>query len=197
LGVTPASTSWRSVRGSGRRTETFTESLDFQDWTINGTALHDLVTLRGDTPIPHQRVKEMTWLCEQDPWPAGAVDNLRRLLGQQPGDFPDGRVSILVCPIDADLGCATLSVELVMDADMVQWRDLGWQVDYQPLNPAEDLLEPSRSYKFRRDEYTGLVSELLAQYELLADAQTAARAARDEAGKPETSRWLRWWPRRS
>src|SRR6478735_7959511 len=111
----------------------------------------NLVTLRGDTPIPHQRIKEMTWLCEQDPWPAGAVDNLRRLLGQQPGDFPDGRVSILVCPIDADLGCATLSVELVMDADMVQWRDLGWQVDYQPLNPAEDLLEPSRSYQFRRD----------------------------------------------
>lgn len=196
LGVTPASTSWRSVRGSGRRQEKFTESLDFQDWTINGAALRDLVTRRGDAPVPHQPVKEMTWLCEREPWPSGAVDNLRRLLGQEPGDFPDGRVSVLVCPIDADLGCATLSVELVMDADTVQWRDLGWQVDYQPLDPAEDLLEPPQSYRFGRPEYNRLVSELLAQYELLADAQTTARAASDEATKPERAPWFRRWPRR-
>jgi hypothetical protein len=177
--------------------EKFTESLDFQDWTINGATLRDLVTRRGNAPVPHRPVHEMTWLCEHEPWPAGAVDNLQRLLGQQPGDFPKERVSILVCPIDADLGCAALSVELVMDADTVQWRDLAWQVDYEALDPAEDLLEPPQSYRFRRDEYTGLVSELLARYELLADAQTAARAASDEAAEPGRARWSRWWPRRS
>jgi hypothetical protein len=42
-----------------------------------------------------------------------------------------------------------------------------------------------------------LVSELLAQYELLADAQTAARPASDEATEPERAPWFRWWPRRS
>jgi hypothetical protein len=139
----------------------------------------------------------MTWLCEQERWPAGAVANLQRLLGQQPGDFPDGRVSILVCPIDADLGCGALSAEFVMDADSVQWRDLAWQVDYKPLDPAEDLLEPPLSYRFPRQEYTGLLSELLTRYALLADAQTADGASTHEPAGSGRSGWFRWWTRRS
>jgi hypothetical protein len=196
LGITPASTSWRSVRRVGRRMEKFTESLDFQDWTINGAALRDLVTRRGDAPVPHRPVQEMTWLCEHEPWPAGAVDNLQRLLGQQPGDFPNGRVSVLVCPIDSDLGCAALSVELVMDADTVQWRDLAWQVDYEALDPAEDLLEPPQSYRFRRDEYTRLLCDLLAHYELLVHTRTTAQATDHEPAGPRRGRWLHWRARR-
>lgn len=170
LGVAPASTSWRVARKVGWwRMERSTESLDFQDWTIDGVPLRDLASHRGPDPVPHEPVQEMTWLSEEAP--AAAVQHLQRLLGQQPGDFPDGRVSVLVCPIDADIGCGAVSVELIMDADTVHWRNLAWENDYEPLDLARDLLRPPQSYQFRRDDYTELLSGLLAHYEGLADSQ--------------------------
>lgn len=68
----------------------------------------------------------------QDAWPVEAVAGIARLLGEEPGDLPDGRVSLYVCPECGDLGCGSVSARIVFAPDTVTWREIGWQTDYDP-----------------------------------------------------------------
>ncbi len=132
----------------------------FQDWTIDGTPLRELVAYRngqveGDvTPI-------------QNEW-AGkglAVASLSTLLGQDSGSrfdtkMPDGRVALLFCASCFDVGCGALTADLVRDGEFVEWRDIGWQRDYEPLN-LEMQEAPVISLRFERVAYEELLRGLL------------------------------------
>jgi len=150
LGLAPATTSY-SDRGHER-------IVHFQDWTVDGQPLRTLVGAR-----PPQ---EMTPLSEDAFWPRVAVDHLRQLLGERPGEFADGRLALLVCPIDADLGCSALSMRLSLGEGVVTWTELGNQVNYEPFDPTE--LRLGLEFHFDRGSYEAMVRLTLARFAPLA-----------------------------
>ena len=150
LGLTSAATSY-SDSGQER-------IVHFQDWTVEGQPLRTLVGAR-----PPQ---EMTPLSEDAFWPGVAVNHLRQLLGERPGEFADGRLAVLVCPIDADLGCFALSMRLSLDDDVVTWTQFGYQVDYEPFDPTDEL--PGLEFRFDRSAYETVVRQSLSRFAQLA-----------------------------
>lgn len=176
LGLRSATTGWQDA-GPGRG-EPAQMRRTFEDWTIDGD---DLRRLLATNPL-----QEMTPLCETWPWPESAVAHLETLLGERTGDFDDGRVALLRCPIDNDLGCAAVSMSLHITDAEVSWNDLGWQANYEPCDPHEDRLSPPRSFTFDRQQYEAVIRAALDKYRALAEQQ--------DADRPSTPR--RWWQRR-
>jgi hypothetical protein len=72
----------------------------------------------------------------------------------------DGRVPLLVCSTDFDLNCRALTAELVVSGTLVEWRDIAWQVDYEPLDLAEQE-QVVVSLMFDRRQYDAVVRPLL------------------------------------
>jgi hypothetical protein len=56
---------------------------------------------------------------------------VRRLLLEQPADFPNNRRSIYVCAECGDLGCGAVSVVIELVGDQIIWRDFGLQNNYE------------------------------------------------------------------
>ena len=173
LNTVPATTSWTDHSGIGQKRQE--RVLTFLDFTIDGIPLRSLAT--GRLNAPHG-VQEMTRLCGLAPWPETAANGLLRLLQREGPDFDDGRVALLVCPVDADLGCRTLSAAIVWSEETVEWRDLGWQVSYEPFVHQDDAFQPALSFRFERSAYVALLGSLLAHFEQLAALQTAERASK-------------------
>lgn len=71
--------------------------------------------------------------------------------------FEDGRVVLLECPC-GDLDCGALTTEIVVGDETIEWRDIGWQVTYEPFAGFNDEV---RSARFDRTEYTSLIDDLL------------------------------------
>lgn len=140
LGVEPSMTRWND--GEAR----------FLDWTIDGVALRSMVPTQEQTPL----------FLDDDVWREAAVETLRRLLGELPGDFDDGRVALLVCPLCGDLGCGGYSVEVVFGDDVVEWRAFGWQTDYEPFDDPE--VYRFIGARFERKAYETLLGDLLSNY---------------------------------
>ncbi|KZB87272.1 hypothetical protein [Amycolatopsis regifaucium] len=140
LGVVPSVTRWND--GEAR----------FLDWTIDGVALRELVPMQERTPLSLDDDRSREW----------AVENLSRLLGRLPGDFDDGRVALLFCPLCGDLGCGGYSVELVFGDDEVEWRAFGRQYDYEPFHPDQEV--PFTGARFERKAYEKLLGDLLTDY---------------------------------
>ncbi|MFD6068192.1 MULTISPECIES: hypothetical protein [Amycolatopsis] len=142
LGVEPSVTRWTD--GEAR----------FLDWTIDGVALRTMVS-----EMPEQQTP---LFLDDDVWREAAVETLRRLLGELPGDFDDGRVALLVCPACGDLGCGAYSVEVVFGDDVVEWRTLGWQTDYEPFDGLDE--DGFTGARFDRKAYETLLGDLLSNY---------------------------------
>jgi hypothetical protein len=178
LGTTPASTSWTEVSGVVRQREQ-QHDIEYLDFTIDGTPLRTLVTQLPETPRP---VEEMTRLW--DDCPDEAVEQLRRLLGEEPGDYEDGRVALLVCNVCGDLGCRALSASLVATEEWVEWRDLGWQVDYEPFDGAQAGFTPALTFRFDLSDYTSTLRELMTYFEERLAVKRAAGANADTRRRP-------------
>lgn len=156
LGLAPANTSYTDG-SSGTSREV---GVRFEDWTIDGTPLRELVGWARPS-------QEMTPLSREGFWPHVAVEHVRQLLGKAPGEFEDGRVPVLRCPVCADLGCSTLSLRLSFEEDAVIWSELGWQVNYEPFDEAERLACPS--FLFERRAYEALLRQTLVRYSKLRE----------------------------
>lgn len=124
----------------------------FLDWTIDGVALRSMVPAEQRTPL----------FLDDDRWRESAVETLRRLLGRLPGDFDDGRVALLMCPLCGDLGCGAYSVEVVFGDEVVEWRAFGWQTDYEPFDDPEEYRFTGA--RFERTAYETLLGDLLSNY---------------------------------
>jgi hypothetical protein len=153
----------------------------FDDWSIDGVPLRTCVSARWGVTEPP---RELTRLWPEAPH--AAVADLRALLGDGPPDFSDGRVALLVCPIDQDLNCGTLSARVVRGAGVVEWRDVGWQVDFEAFVPQPDEYGPLLDYRFDRTAYEELLRGLLVRYEA-----SAASCPRLPLVAPRRRRWLR------
>lgn len=149
-------------RGRFRR-KASTEERAFEDWTIDGVALRQLVAQRSGWPEEAGVPADHPALRSDDFWPELAVSNLRSLLGEVPGELPDGRVALLYCPVCADIGCGALTAELVMDGETVEWRDVGWQAD-EDFDATRDGFPASLTLRFSREPYLALLRRLLVEY---------------------------------
>lgn len=102
-----------------------------------------------------------------------------RLLGRIDGDFADGRVALLVCPVCCGLDCGALSMELGLEPAIVAWRHFGWQDGF--TDEPQPWLLPEQSFFFDRAAYESDLLSLRGHYVSIIKT-TPARA-----GKPKRS----------
>lgn len=167
LGLRDSVGSFRET--SGFRNKIRVHEVPFEDWTLDGQLLRDVIrdAVAEQIPAPDGEVTLLS-----DRWVASApVAALERLLAGRPGDFGDGRIALYVCQVDGDLGCATMSADVAIGPDTVEWRNLGWQVNYEPGVSGAD---PPLSIRFQRIDYEAVLREALARWR--------DRSARDSTG---------------
>jgi hypothetical protein len=113
----------------GHRTGSGTQrEVDFDDFAIDGAPL------RGGDATRLEATQ-----------PEAAVDSLRKLLGLEEPDFPDGRVALYVCGECGDYGCGATTVRIASGTDVVVWDQFGWQTDYDPVVVPTDAQRSSPS----------------------------------------------------
>lgn len=131
----------------------------YMDWTVDG------VPLRQTLAWPNGEVAgEVTPIQNGYAMREYEADYLRAILGEPVTRdwtiMSDGRVPLLVCGIDFDLNCRALTAKLVRGEDRVEWRDIAWQVDYEPLDLGEQE-QPVVTLAFDRMQYDTVVQLLL------------------------------------
>lgn len=116
----------------------------FLDFGVDGRSLYGVMVESGfDNVSP-------IWL---DATAAAATDMaIARLLGEEPGDAPGGRVSVYVCAECGDLGCGAVTVQLDVGSDRVTWSDWGYQTNYEDAVHRDDL-PPLSTLTFDRAQY--------------------------------------------
>jgi hypothetical protein len=105
----------------------------FLDLVINGRSLRAVTA----TPGP-ELVTELN-----RPWLPRVPDAVTTFLGRRPGEFlAPGRIPLLVCAVDGDLGCGALTAALDVGAAEVTWSDFLWEVGIVEPRPVEHLDQP-------------------------------------------------------
>ena len=131
----------------------------FEDWTLDGELLRDVIRAAVAEHIAAP-AGEITPLSDR--WHAAVpIEALERLLVGRPGDFDDGRIALYLCQVDGDPGCATVSAHVVIGDDTVEWRNLGWQVNYEPGIAGAD---PPLSIRFPRSNYEAVLHDALTRW---------------------------------
>jgi hypothetical protein len=154
LTVAPSTSSWVESNGDQQHER----PVAFLDLHVDDRPMRDLLDVPEDWE--QQPLQETTAL--RDDWrPKAVVDYLDRLLGVLPGDYDDGRVSLLLCPVCGDLWCGALSMELTLSPQTVMWQKFGWQGDADDDEPQPF---PERSFTFDRSEYERLLHGLREHY---------------------------------
>lgn len=104
----------------------------------------------------------------QDAWPMESAAAIERLLGEAPGDLPDGRLSLYLCPECGDLGCGAVTTRLKLEGEVVTWQHLGWQADYDEEISALGDDDSFPDLTFARDAYERVLREQLTRLRPLA-----------------------------
>jgi hypothetical protein len=129
----------------------------FLDLVVDGRPLRDLLNIPEDAARPEQQTTAL-----RDDWPPKTVmEYLDRLLGLLPGDFDDGRIALLLCPVCGDVWCDTVSMELAQAPQAVTWRRFGWQAGTADDEP---WMFPDQSFTFERAEYEQFLQGLRDRY---------------------------------
>ncbi len=162
LGLVQTTTSWTETSGFFR-SRTREEGYAFEDWTVDGTPLRQLLD-SGTLDGLKQETTHLTEHSDQD-----AVAQIDRLLGHGPPDFEDGRVALLICPIDGDLDCGAITAAIVIEKDTVEWRDLGCQTTY---DLEVELADPPLTVVFDRPDYERVLLDARARYATPAGARS-------------------------
>jgi hypothetical protein len=128
----------RDRKGGGSKT-----ARSFLDFTIDGDPLHERLAQPLD-------LISVLWL--DHPAPEERQKAVRRLLKLAPGDFPDDRVALYICPECGDLGCGAISVEILISEDKVIWRDFGYENNYESV-VTRDRYKSIGPFEFERAAY--------------------------------------------
>ncbi|WP_323959348.1 hypothetical protein GC088_12555 [Arthrobacter sp. JZ12] len=153
----------------------------FMDFAIDGHLLRR--TLRAGTDLA--AIEQEATLLRAD-WPHAAIEQINRLTLAAPGEFKDGRVALLLCPVCGDVDCGTVSARIAIEADTVIWEDFGWQDGYTEEPPQPWLFELQR-FTFDKTAYLSLMQRLSEQFtELLPPAQVER-----EGDRRSIKGWLR------
>ena len=129
---------WETREGGKGRTKR-----DYLDIVIDGESLSKLVG--GDL------VSCLGWL------PGENELAVRRLLLEEPADFPNERRSLYVCPECGDIGCGAVTVAIEKRDNSIIWRDFGFE------NTVEDTVDTRFNavgpYVFEPVEYESVLKQ--------------------------------------
>ncbi len=104
---------WKRREGGGGRTQ-----MGFLDFIVDGQALSEKVG--GDL------ASCLGWFVPEENQKA-----VRRLLLEDPADFPNNRRSLYVCPECGDLGCGAVSAVVEEVKGKIIWRNFGYENNYE------------------------------------------------------------------
>lgn len=160
----------------------------YLDYTVDGVRLVEQLAVSEPQFLDYVGVI-------QDAWPIETVAAIERLLAETPGDLPDGRVSLYVCPECGDLGCGAVTATIALEPETVTWRAIGVQTDYEdevfPLDGVNDA-----DVTFDRGTYDDVLRRELDRLRPLCEgfeypSQREQRLRRERRGP-----LLRWLQRR-
>ncbi len=120
--------------------------LDFViDFVIDGKSLRHLIEGADDDYVTKLN----------RPWLSGVQSAVETLLGRQqqtdvPRDFPAGRVMLLVCKVDGDIGCGAVTAQLDVTPTEVTWSELRWDDGYDEPTPVTPTI---KGFTFDRRQY--------------------------------------------
>lgn len=83
---------------------------------------------------------------------------IRRILLEEPADFPNNRRSLYICPECGDLGCGAVSIIIEQRENKIIWRDFGYENNY-----SNDIMEYEKigSFIFDKKEYEKVLTRAL------------------------------------
>jgi len=135
----------------------------FLDILLEGRSLRDIVG-EPEMVTPLSR-----------PWVREVPTQVDRLLGEQVADdLPAGRVALLLCPIDGDVGCGALTASLRFSEAHVAWTDWLWESD-QGAYPVEQFPDP---VVFDRTTYKSQLRGALAMVQAMPYDELAHQGRR-------------------
>jgi len=83
------------------------------------------------------------------------------LLKEQPGEFPNDRVALYICPECGDLGCGAVTAKISVHDDVVTWSDFGYENTYEDAM-FPDTLSAIGPFTFELREYEMTLRNLIA-----------------------------------
>ena len=103
-----------------RRGTDLKKERQFLDFVVDGVSLYGLIGERYD----------LISVLGFDLWPGVVDEILSQLKGLARSEAPANRVPVYVCAECSDLDCGALTVEVVREGEIVQWRNWGYQNSY-------------------------------------------------------------------
>jgi hypothetical protein len=82
---------------------------------------------RGD--VEQRDLCSVLWLGS--PVPAERDKSILRLLKELPGDLPNDRVSLYICPECGDFGCGAITAKISVASSEVVWSEFGYENSYE------------------------------------------------------------------
>lgn len=122
---------------------------DYLDFVIDGEYLS--ATVGGDL------ISALGWLP-----PAATNEAVRRLVLQEPADFPNNRRGLYVCPECADLGCGAISLVIEEIEGRINWRDFGFQNNYEDKISLDEYAKIG-PFVFDREQYNEVIRTALLE----------------------------------
>lgn len=111
----------------------------YLDFEVDGASLRSLVDTELDL------ISVLATDHPRDP------QRLARVLGEAPGDAPDGRVLLYVCPECEDIECGAIAAKVSRRGDLVTWRNLGVPEEAEADNEFAEHTVTFSARQFRRE----------------------------------------------
>ena len=80
-------------------------------------------------------------------------DQFSRFLLEKEPDFPNGRNSILICPLCGDLACGAYTAKFQKGNDLICWTEFGYENNYDPESVELDAYKEIPAFVFAWDAY--------------------------------------------
>ena len=127
----------------------------FLDLVVNGQSLIRLLNGEGNYVTNLNRA----WVSAVIP------EHVAVMLGrQQDPELGPGRVALIVCAMDGDIGCGAVTASLSLTPETVSWSDFRWEDGREQFEVPEGLPDvltfKRRQYEQQFEQAVGRVSEL-------------------------------------
>jgi hypothetical protein len=81
------------------------------------------------------------------------IQGFERFLLEREPDLPEGRNSILVCPLCGDLGCGAYTAKFERQGDLIRWTEFGYENNYDPESVELERYKDIAGFVFSWSEY--------------------------------------------